>query len=162
MTLQPGQQRITIQILVNISRIKGNQTIKFGQLIEHPKRNIFLWKLYRKLGKETCSRPLFVFLKSFILGKSQCSAAWFHYILIALKLAYYRNKLFKTLHIDPEICSILIFLVKGLGIVSPANFGYDFSTKIFLMLQSINWPNFIAWLPLLLDILSNTFIAIVC
>ena len=42
MTLQPGQQRITIQILVNISRIKGNQTIKFGQLIEHPKRNIFL------------------------------------------------------------------------------------------------------------------------
>ena len=28
--------------MLNISRIKGNQTMKFGQLIEHSKRNIFL------------------------------------------------------------------------------------------------------------------------
>ena len=42
------------------------------------------------------------------------------------------------------------FLDKGLGIVSPAHFVYDFSTKMFLMLYSINWPDFIAWLPLLL------------
>ena len=27
--------------MLNISRIKGNQTMKFGQLIEHPKWNIF-------------------------------------------------------------------------------------------------------------------------
>ena len=32
----------------------------------------------------------------------------------------------------------LDFLDKGLGIVSPANFVYDFSTKMFLMLYSIN------------------------
>ena len=44
------------------------------------------------------------------------------------------------------------FLVKGLGIVSPAHFVYDFSTKMFLMLYSIN---FIAWLPLLLEILGK-------
>ena len=55
--------------MLNISRIKGNQTMKFGQLIEHHKS-----------------------------GKSKWSAAWFHYILIALKLAY-----------NPEIGSILIF-----------------------------------------------------
>ena len=30
------------------------------------------------------------------------------------------------------------FLDKGLGIVSPAHFVYDFSTKMFLMLNSIN------------------------
>ena len=42
MTSQPGQQRITTHVLLNISRIKGNQTMKSGQLIEHPKRNIFL------------------------------------------------------------------------------------------------------------------------
>ena len=42
MTLQPGQQRITTHTLLNISRIKGNQTMKIGQLIEHPKINIFL------------------------------------------------------------------------------------------------------------------------
>ena len=34
MTSQPGQQTIAIHILINISRTKGNQTIKFGQLIE--------------------------------------------------------------------------------------------------------------------------------
>ena len=32
---------ITIHILPNISRSKGNQTIKFGQVIEYNKRNIF-------------------------------------------------------------------------------------------------------------------------
>ena len=42
MTSQPGQQGITIHKLLNISRIKGNQTMKFGQLIEYPKKNIFL------------------------------------------------------------------------------------------------------------------------
>ena len=54
------------------------------------------------------------------------------------------------------------FLSNDLGIVSPADFVYDFSTKMFLMLYSINGPNFIAWLPLLLEILVNISIAIVC
>ena len=49
--------------------------MKFGQLIEHPKGNIFLKLLCRKRGRETSSAPLFVFLKSFILGKSNWSAA---------------------------------------------------------------------------------------
>ena len=35
MTSQTGKQIITIHILPNISRSKGNQTIKFGQLIEY-------------------------------------------------------------------------------------------------------------------------------
>ena len=42
MTSQPGQQTIAIHILSNISRNKGNQTIKVGQLIEYKKINIFL------------------------------------------------------------------------------------------------------------------------
>ena len=54
------------------------------------------------------------------------------------------------------------FLDKGLGIISPAHFVYDFSTKMLLMLYSINWTNFIAWLPLLLEILGNMCIATVC
>ena len=51
------------------------------------------------------------------------------------------------------------FLDKGLGINSPAHFLYDFSTKIFLMLYSINLTNFIVWLPVLLEILGNMCIA---
>ena len=61
MTSQPNQQRITTHILVNVSQIECNQTMKFGQLIEHPNRNIFLKKLCRKRNRETSSRPLFVF-----------------------------------------------------------------------------------------------------
>ena len=37
MTSQPGYQTIVIQILPNISRSKGNQTLKFGQLKKHEK-----------------------------------------------------------------------------------------------------------------------------
>ena len=33
------------------------------------------------------------------------------------------------------------FLGKGLGIVSPPYFVYDFSRKMFLMLHSINWTD---------------------
>ena len=54
------------------------------------------------------------------------------------------------------------FLDKGLEILSPAHFVYDFLAKMFLMLYSINRPNFIAWLPSLLEILDNMCIAIVC
>ena len=43
MTSQPGLQRIATHILLNISQIKVNQTMKFGQLIENP-REIFLIK----------------------------------------------------------------------------------------------------------------------
>ena len=36
---------------------KGNQTMKFGQLIECNMRNIFLEKSYTKCGRETIPRP---------------------------------------------------------------------------------------------------------
>ena len=42
MTSQAGQQTIAIRILPNISRSKGNQAMKFGQLIKYSTRNIFL------------------------------------------------------------------------------------------------------------------------
>ena len=48
MTSQPVLQTIAIHVLSNISQSKGNQTMKFGQLMEHNKRNIFLQKLCGK------------------------------------------------------------------------------------------------------------------
>ena len=35
--------------MLNISQIKGNQKMKFGQLIEYPKSNIFLKKIMQKM-----------------------------------------------------------------------------------------------------------------
>ena len=48
MTSQPGLQTITIHILPNISQSKGNQTMKFGRILEYNKRNVFLQELYKK------------------------------------------------------------------------------------------------------------------
>ena len=59
MTSQPGKQTIAIHILLNISRRKGNQTMKFGQFTECDMRNIFLEKSYTKCGGETYSQTLF-------------------------------------------------------------------------------------------------------
>ena len=61
MTSQSGLQAITIHILPNISRSRGNQIMKFGQLIEYNKRDTFLQKLCRKWDNETSCKPLFIF-----------------------------------------------------------------------------------------------------
>ena len=53
MTSQPGKQTIAIDMLPNISRSKGNQSMKLGQLIKYNKCDNFLQKLYRKRGRET-------------------------------------------------------------------------------------------------------------
>ena len=66
MTSQPGLQTTAIHILPNISHGKCDQTMKFGQLIEYDKGNIFLKKSCLKWGKKTSFRPLFIFQKSFI------------------------------------------------------------------------------------------------
>ena len=44
-------------MISNISRNKGNQTKKFGQLIEYNMRIIFLEKSYTKCVGETSLRP---------------------------------------------------------------------------------------------------------
>ena len=57
MTPQRGQQAIVIYILSNISRSKGSQTMKCGQLIECHTRNIFLEKSFTRYDGETSPRP---------------------------------------------------------------------------------------------------------
>ena len=44
-------------MLPNSSRSKGNQTMKFGQLVDYNMRNNFPEKSYSKCGGETCPRP---------------------------------------------------------------------------------------------------------
>ena len=56
MTSQPGQQPVVLHVLLNISRSKGNQTMKFGQFIECNIKNISLEKSYTKCGGETSPR----------------------------------------------------------------------------------------------------------
>ena len=80
----------------------------------------------------------------------------------SFNLAYNKNKLYKTLEYWSEDMLNFDFSGKGLVIASPLHFVCDVSRKIFHMLYSINWPNFIVWLSVHLEILGNMFIAIVC
>ena len=67
MTSQPGKQTIAMHLLHNISRSKGNQTMKVGQLIEYNKENVFLEKSYTKYVGETFPR---LFSKKLKLSRS--------------------------------------------------------------------------------------------
>ena len=61
---QLGLQIIAILILFNISPSKGNQTMKFGQLIKYNKRNISLQKL--------CKKCEFIVLPSIFVKHENC------------------------------------------------------------------------------------------
>ena len=54
---QHGEQTIAMHMLPNISHSTGNQPKKFGQLIEHNRRNVFLEKSFTKCVRETIPGP---------------------------------------------------------------------------------------------------------
>ena len=54
-----GKQTITKDILPNILRGKGNQVMKFVQVIEYDIRNISLEKQYTKCVREASPRPFY-------------------------------------------------------------------------------------------------------
>ena len=112
-----GIQTITIYILPNISRSKGNQTKKFGQIVERNLRRIFLQKSCKKWDKRLVA-DLILFLKT-ALYEVNC---------VKFQAA---DSLEKGL----GLVSPTHFLYD------------DFSREISLMLYSINKPNFVTWLP---------------
>ena len=80
-------------------------------------------------------------------------------VSIYIDLAYNKNKLCDTLDYWSRDMLNFYFLDNDLGIISSTYFVYDFSRR---MLYSVKWQNFIAWLPLLLEVLGNMSIAIIC
>ena len=131
--------------------------MKLGQ--ENIKIEIFFFKNQAENEARILVPDLLFFFKR-DLGKIKCSAVLFQYFLIALGL-YNKTRLHETLVHSPRDILNFDFFKKDLGIVSPPHFAYDFSRKMFLILYSIKWPNFIVWFPLLLTILGDMCIAIV-
>ena len=143
----------------NILRSKGNQTIKLGQLIEC---NIFLEKLCPIRGEETSPRPFSEKLK-FTISLDQWSKVLNSLFLLHGKLwaiEIYWNEAADHLLL-PHI-KLFEKMKRGLELISLSHFPPNFWTKIFPLLYSINWPNFIVWLVLLCEIFGNMCIAIVC
>ena len=84
MTSKSGKQTIVIHILPNISRSKGNQTMKLGQLIEYNiKSDIFLEKSFTKCDGETIPRPFFKI--------SKLKKVYIQFVFIVCQVQRYRN-----------------------------------------------------------------------
>ena len=76
------------------------------------------------------------------------------------KAFYFTKKLFSFSRYFSFYLDFLVLYQNGL--IKKMRLISNFWRKIFLLLYSINWPNFIFWLPLLFDIFGNICIAIVC
>ena len=120
MTSQPRLQTIAIHVLPNISQSKGNQTMKFGHLIEYNNINIFLQKLCEKWGRETSFRPLFIFFKKINRRWKQMVCSLISFLLIALNLSHNKSKLYKTLEYWSTDMLNFNFSEIDLGLVSPS------------------------------------------
>ena len=68
MTLQSSKQIVAIHILPNISRSKGNETMKSGQLIEYNMRNIFLENSFTKVVEKLFPDPFLNIEIDYIFG----------------------------------------------------------------------------------------------
>ena len=138
---------IAIHILPNISRSKGNQTMKFGQLMEYNMTNIFLVKSYKKRAGET-SQTFFYKIKikyiSRLINSLNCIWANLRAIEVYWKKA--------AAHLRLPYIKLFSKTKIGLELVSLPHFLHNFWRKISLLLYSIDWPNFIAWLPLIREI----------
>ena len=90
----------------------------------------------QKMRQENISSPLFFFFKKALAS----GLSLFQYISIALSLVYNKAKLYKTLDYWSRDMLNFDFWERGLGIVFPPHFVYDFLIKIFLKLYSVNRP----------------------
>ena len=110
MTSQAGQKIIITLKLPNISRRKGNQYMKFCQLIKYNMRNIFLQILCRKWGTETSSWSLFIFLKKLCIRWKQVVSTLGLINFRRPRLRHTINTKFISFQtVGSEICSIVTF-----------------------------------------------------
>ena len=90
MTSQPGLQITVMHILLNISRSKDNQAMKFGQLIEYKKRNIFFLKIIHRMRQRNQSP----YLKNQVLTCLWINSLKFNtkqFVLIVCQVEAYGN-----------------------------------------------------------------------
>ena len=135
--------------------------MKFRQLIEYNKRNIFLQKSCRNNTGRLVPDLSCVFKKA--LNEVKARSVQLSFNIFGYPSTWHTIKTnWIKLHCWSEDMLNFDFLENSLRIVSLPHFVYDFSRKTCLILNSINRTNFIVCLPLLLTILVNMCIAIVC
>ena len=100
----------------------------------------FYWKIIQNMLEKVVPDPFLENKIERISGSIVLMATWglWRYIKAADHLLSPHLKVFKK--------------IKGLELVSQPHFPHNFLGKIFVLLYSSNWPNFVIWLRLLWDI----------
>ena len=109
MTSQPSQQTIAIHIWLNIAQSKDKQTMEFGQLKDHNKRNTFLQN-YAKNDAERPVPDLFLFFEK-ALPEVKASGLRFCCKIFRQNSIWHaiNTNCIELWTINPEICSSLVF-----------------------------------------------------
>ena len=146
MTSQSGQQINAMHVLPNISRSKGHQTMKFGQLIEY--NRIFLLENHTHNVVQKLVPDYFL--------KNQ---NWAYLCLYCMSKSR-STKLYWNLSFWPLAITLLKNFKKKWSWTSvPTSFS-AWSRKLLFSLYFISRPNLIAWLPLLFEMFC--VIVIIC
>ena len=140
--------------------MRGNQTMKVGQLIEYNMRKSFSWKIIHSIRWRSYSWPFHKKPKLSISLDQQFQMLEFVFIVCPSRSL---PKYIKTMVLTTWFYLIkLIWKTKrGLDLVSLPHLLYDFWRKYFFTLYFINWPNFTAWLPLTFEIMGSMYIEII-
>ena len=139
--------------MTNILRSKGNQAIKFGQLIEYNIENILL--------KNHTRNVLEKLLPDLFLKYQNWAYLWIksvNFIQFVLILCQVEGYQYIELSYGPfAFTPYKLFSKDKKRLVSLSGFLHDFWKIFFILLYFITWPNFIDWLHLLREILGNMY-----
>ena len=163
MMLKPGKQVITIHRLPNISRSKGNQTLKFGQLIEQNMRKLLMKNHTQDVVKKLFPERFLKNRKWAYLWINKINNLKFYSLFLPyVQVERYRLvlKLSCRPHTFTSYKAFFLKKKKMFGTSFPASFSAWFLKKnishsFSWPKRSFSWPNFTVTLPILLEILGN-------
>ena len=134
--------------------------MKFGHLIEYNITNIFIEKSYKKCQNQNSPYLWISSLKYYIVCCMSIVMSIVCYMSKSRAAEIYWNS--GTEHLLLPHINLFQKSELELELVCLSHFLHNFWTKLFLTLYSINWPNFIAWLPQPFEISDNILIVILC
>ena len=144
-----------------MSRSKGNQAMKSGQLIECNMRNIFLERSYTNVIEKLFPG---LFLKNQNWAYLWINILKFHIFCFNCLPSWGLSKVIELSYKPFAFTSYKVFLKnkESSGNSLPALFSVWFLKENISVVYSITWPNLNVWLPLPRGIMGNMCIVIVC
>ena len=119
-------------------------------------------KIFLECGGESSTRPFYKKLKLNMSQNEQPKMLYSLFLLYVQVEVYQSILKLKCWPLSLTLYKAFWKIRKGQELFSLPHCLNDFWRKICLMLYSLNWLNFIIWLPLLLEILGKMCVVIIC